>query len=178
MTTERLQLRPVTIEDLAQIHALHLLPATDKYNTQGIPKTIDDTRVIVTAWLSEQHETPAKRHTFFIENNEGEFVGLIGLKVGREKYREAELWYKLHQLQWDKGYATEAVNAILGFCFNGLRLHRLEAGCAAKNTASGKVLLKAGFTHEGTTRKKLPIRGEWQDGQDYAILEEDYQKNL
>jgi len=48
------------------------------------------------------------------------------------------------------------------------------AGCATENTASSKVLEKAGFLREALCRKKLPIRGEWVDNYEYAILEEDY----
>ena len=72
--------------------------------------------------------------------------------------------------------AYEALNKLLDFGFNDMRLHRIEAGCAVENIASSKVLEKVGMTKEGMKRKKLPIRGEWKDNYFYAILEEDFFK--
>ena len=161
-------------EDLDNIHTLHLMPEIDRYNTQGIPQSIEETEQIVAVWLEGESTTPPQRYTFVIEHKGGDFIGLIGVMIGKPKYRTAEIWYKLRLDKWNKGYATEAVRGILGFCFGDLSLHRVEAGCAAANTASAKVLEKAGMLREGVKRKALPIRGEWLDGYTYAILDEDW----
>ena len=58
--------------------------------------------------------------------------------------------------------------------FNTLGLHRIEAGAAVENTASHKVMEKAGMTREGMKRKNLPIRGEWKDAYFYSILEDEF----
>ena len=62
----------------------------------------------------------------------------------------------------------------MNFCFSELKLHRVEAGCATANIASIKVLKKCGMIKEAQRRKLLPIRGEWFDNFEYAILEEDF----
>ena len=51
---------------------------------------------------------------------------------------------------------------------------RIEAGAAVENTASHKVMEKAGMTREGMKRKNLPIRGEWKDAYFYSILEDEF----
>ena len=102
------------------------------------------------------------------------FIGLIGINMGKTNYKHAEIWYKIHPAQWRKGYATEAVKVVLHFCFTMLNLHRITAGCATENTASVKVLEKSGFIREGHHKKVLPIRGQWVDNFEYAILEEDF----
>jgi RimJ/RimL family protein N-acetyltransferase len=174
MVTTRISLRPIEINDLPTIHQLLSLPETDKYNTLGIPQTIYDTKKIVDGWLEEQRIFPIKKYVYYAENEKKEFVGTAGINIGNPKYRLAELWYKLHPLQWNKGYATEIVKSMIHYCFENLKLHRVEAGCAVDNIASIKVLLKAGMEHEGMKRKLLPIRSNWIDGNLYAILEEDY----
>lgn len=63
---------------------------------------------------------------------------------------------------------------VLDFYFNQLKLHRITAGCATENIASAKVIEKSGFLREAHGRKILPIRGQWFDNYEYAILEEDY----
>lgn len=65
---------------------------------------------------------------------------------------------------------------VLDFCFNQLKLHRITAGCVTENIASAKVLEKSGLLKEGHCRKILPIRGQWFDNDEYAILEEDFFK--
>ncbi len=46
---------------------------------------------------------------------------------------------------------------VLDFCFNDLKLHRIEAGCAVENIASYKVMEKVGMQKEGRCRKVLPL---------------------
>lgn len=174
LTSERLILRLVTENDLDKVHELHLLPETDRYNTLGIPESTSDTQIILKDWIAKGQLNPPERNTFYIQTRSGEFVGLLGLKIGKKNYRTAEVWYKLHPTMWNKGYATAAVERILKFCFEELNMHRVEAGCSKQNGASKKVLEKCGFTEEGLKRKILPIRGEWHDAYFFAILEEDY----
>jgi ribosomal-protein-alanine N-acetyltransferase len=171
LSTDRLHLRYITLGDLDQVHALHIIPETDTYNTQGIPDNIDESRAILQAWLGTLGKTA---HIFLIETKEHDFIGFTGMKLGKANYRNAELWYKLHINHWNKGYATEVVNELLRLGFEDLQLHRIDAGCAVENIASAKVMQKAGMLYEGRKRKVLPIRGEWVDGDTYAILEEDY----
>jgi len=172
--TPRLILTKVVAEDADAVHALHLLPETDQYNTLGIPENKAQTEKLVAEWIAANQESSPQKYTLRITDHNNLFVGLIGIKMGKPTYRIAEIWYKLHSSHWNKGYATEALNGVLEFCFNELELHRIEAGCAVENIASAKVLEKAGFLREGRHRKILPIRGQWHDNFSYAILEEDF----
>ncbi len=174
LETDRLKLRTISITDIGQVHALHSLPETDRYNTMGIPAEVAETEAIMQGWIQGEKEMPKQRYTFYIENREHDFVGVAGIIMGKPKYLSAELWYKMHPAFWNKGYATEVVLAFLRFGFGELKLHRMEAGCVTKNTASVKVLEKAGFKNEGLKRRKLPIRGEWYDGFDFGILAEEF----
>jgi RimJ/RimL family protein N-acetyltransferase len=160
------------MEDVDDVHHLHSLPQTDKYNTLGIPEHKIQTEKLVAEWLS-QMEAKTK-YIFVIENRQSEFAGVIGMNIGRTNFRSAEIWYKIDLNYWGKGFATDATKLLLAFGFNDLKLHRIEAGCATGNTASAKVLEKCGFIKEGMSRKILPIRGEWKDGYRFAILEEDW----
>ena len=173
--TSRLLIRDLSVSDLDNIHHLHSLPETDRFNTLGIPETILETQELLTEWLSHQNQDPRNSYIFSIElPGSREFLGLIALIRGKEKYRIAETWYKILPGHWGRGYATEALSGLLDFGFKKLKLHRIEAGCAVDNTASAQVLEKVGMVKEGRKRKKLPIRGEWQDNFFYAILEEDF----
>lgn len=168
--TERLYIRPISEHDIENVHHLHSLAETDEFNTLGIPKDIQETRKIVESWILENN----KRHTFAIElKKDHEFIGLIGINLGKEKYKNAEVWFKLDSKFWNKGYATESLKRIIAFGFNDLNLHRIEAGCAVANTGSIQVLEKVGMLREAHTRKLLPLKSGWSDNYGYAILSTD-----
>ncbi|RYY68533.1 MAG: N-acetyltransferase [Chitinophagaceae bacterium] len=175
--TDRLLICPLSIDYLNEVHQLHSSPEVDRYNTLGIPASIESTKSLMLEWLQAQEALPPTNYVFcikLIENNE--FAGLIGLKIGKPAYRTAELWYKIDPPHWRKGYASEAVAEILKFAFSKLKLHRVEAGCAVDNTSSIRVLEKAGMIAEGRKREILPVRGKWLDNFFYAMLESDYEK--
>tara|TARA_R110001592_G_scaffold86333_1_gene254741 strand:- start:210 stop:761 length:552 start_codon:yes stop_codon:yes gene_type:complete len=172
--TERIRLRLIDRSDLDSIHTLHSLPETDKFNALGIPNSIEETKAIIEPWIKENRSEEIKNYTFAIDDkSNGKFMGLFGLKIGHQKYKRAEVWYKIHSDYWKKGYATEALKAIIDFGFDALKLHRIEAGCAVENIGSIKVLEKSGMLREGRLRQILPLKSGWSDNFQYSILETD-----
>ena len=160
--------------DLEHIHELNSLPETDAFNTLGISANIDATKLIMQGWMEEYRTSPVKAYTFVIEHKERRtFVGMIGLRLGKPTYKIGEVWYKLHVREWGKGYATEALKRLIEYGFVNLLLHRIEAGCAAENIGSVRVLEKAGMKREGMRRKALPLKTGWADNYIYGILEDD-----
>jgi RimJ/RimL family protein N-acetyltransferase len=156
---------------------MNSLPEVDEYNTLGLPEHISITEGILRQWLADQQAEPRTNFVFGVMDSGGEdLVGMMGLRLGKLKYRIAEVWYKFFPEHWGKGYATECAGEVLRFGFNDLGLHRIEAGCAVENAGSIRVLEKSGFLREGRSRKILPIRGNWVDNYTYAILEEDFKK--
>jgi len=69
-----------------------------------------------------------------------------------------------------QGLMTDAVATLVRHAFDRLGFHRIEAACLPSNAASRRVLIKAGFTAEGTARKYLKINGEWQDHLLFAVI--------
>lgn len=172
--TERLLLRPVVAADLAAVHALNSMPETNRYNPSGIPENIMQSQFAVDGWVNENQKENGAGYYFAIELLESQaFIGLIALVLGKGKYRNAEVWYKLHSAHWGCGYATEAMSRLLVFAFEELKLHRIEAGCAVDNVASIRVLEKVGMTREARRRQLLPLQGGWSDNFEFAILETD-----
>jgi ribosomal-protein-alanine N-acetyltransferase len=171
LKTERLILRPISENDIENIHKLHCLDETDRFNTSGIPSNINETKNIVEKWIFENNLENNKSFTFAVElNEEKEFIGLIGINLGKEKYRNAEVWFKYDYNYWNRGFATESLKKIIKFGFQTLKLHRIEAGCAIENIGSISVLEKVGMLREAHTRKLLPLRTGWSDNYGYAIL--------
>ena len=165
-------MRPVTLDDTETIHQLYSIEEVDQYNTLGIPENIEVTILHVKDLVKSNQGEQPQAYTFVIEND-NQFDGLISLNLGRAKYKNAEVWFKLHPNFCSKGFATEALKKIISFGFNTLNLHRIEAGCAIENIGSYKVLEKVGMIREAHTRKLLPLKSGWADNYVYAILSTD-----
>lgn len=171
LQTDRLLLTFISLSDLDEIHLLHSLPETDKFNTLGLPENINQTEKIIKDWIEKNTNGQNRNFTFKVELMESKsFIGLISLNLGKPKFKNAEVWYKFHSGFWNKGYATEALNKIICFGFGELKLHRIEAGCAVENIGSIRTLEKVGMTVEGRKRKVLPLKDGWSDNFEYAIL--------
>jgi len=80
----------------------------------------------------------------------GEKMGVISVYFYRPEHRKAELGFWLLPQFWGKGYALEALHQIIRYWQQEKQLHRLEAFVETDNVASGKLLQRAGFQHEGT----------------------------
>ncbi|MEZ5987819.1 MAG: GNAT family protein [Planctomycetota bacterium] len=104
---------------------------------------------------------------------EDEAIGGIGLHRHGDVHRHtAELGYWLGRAHWGKGYASEAVAAILPHAFDTLALVRVEATCFEGNEASRRVLERNGFTCEGRTRMSVYKAGRFHDQWIYARIRE------
>lgn len=111
---------------------------------------------------------------FIVHKAEGTLLGSVTLSnVRRGVSQSAAVGYWIGLPHTNKGYMTDAVEALAKFGFGSLGLHRLEAACMPSNAASARVLEKAGFRPEGTARKFLKIDGVWQDHDLYARVSDD-----
>ena len=111
-------------------------------------------------------------YAFFIlrAGDEALAGGLTITNVRRGISQSATLGYWIGLPHIRRGYMTSAVNAALGFAFDELRLHRVEAACMPSNAASIRVLERCGFENEGRARSYLKIDGVWQDHLLFAQL--------
>ena len=71
------------------------------------------------------------------------------------------------------GLMSDAVRVAVGFAFDQLHLHRVEAGCVPTNEASRRLLARLAFQEEGFARKYLNINGRWHDHLLFAVLATD-----
>ena len=88
---------------------------------------------------------------------------------------QAELGWAMDPAQQGRGYATEAVRAVMAACFTELGLRRVSAGCFAANEASWRMMERLGMRREEHSRRTALHRsGEWMDGMNYGLLAEEW----
>ena len=101
-------------------------------------------------------------------------VGSIGVfRQGNIHRQTAELGYYIAEKYWGKGIMTEAVKQVCDYVFQKSDIIRIYGEPFAYNTASLRVLEKAGFQYEGTLRNNAVKNGKVLDMKMYAILKEE-----
>lgn len=141
LETERLILRAPAHDDVEAIVSL----VNDRRiaeNTARIPHpySLDDARSFLAAVNRQKGEA-----TFAIVHNAGP-IGMCGVEP---RGNAIEIGYWLGFPYWGRGYATEAVRAVIDHAFGPLGHAVLEAGARVNNPASRRVLEKCGFQWVG-----------------------------
>ena len=126
------------------------------------------TRKDAAHWMAYVRAGPPDTHFAIVV--EGEAAGSIGFVVQPDVHRlSAEIGYWLGEAYWGRGIATEALRAVTAFAFEAHGLVRLFAGVFAWNTASMRVLEKAGYVREGVLTQSAIKDGKIIDQVLYAI---------
>ena len=174
LATDRLQLRPVTMEDIEFIYTLFAAPETNLYSSYDNLKTIEEAKEMYETYLKPGFPTHFR---LLIELKDSKTpLGTLGLYLYSEKNRRAELGYDLAKEHWGKGYMTEAVSEVIRYGFTELGLNRIEATVDTRNTSSFRLLERVGFRREGLLRQRHYYRGSYQDELYYGLLKLDWKK--
>ncbi|MFN3727168.1 MAG: GNAT family N-acetyltransferase [Allosphingosinicella sp.] len=149
--TERLLLRPAWAEDAPALFTA--------IADEGIVRNLASAPW---PYLPEHAEAfvmrerdPRRPASLIFQRTDGapQLVGAIGIHDTPEG--DVELGYWIARPYWNRGFATEAGRAVIGFACNSLRLRRLVAGHFIDNPASGRVLRKLGFRPAGAVRSRF-----------------------
>ncbi|MET0873586.1 MAG: GNAT family N-acetyltransferase [Pseudolabrys sp.] len=142
LETKRLALRAARLEDAKAVAAL----ANDRRiaeNTARIPypyKLADAEQFI--AGANKKGEA-----AYLITLRDGTVIGACGLMFHYDDTPEIGYW--LGVPYWNKGYATEALHALIDYAFTDLTHDAVQAGARVTNPASRRVLEKCGFQWTG-----------------------------
>ena len=111
--------------------------------------------------------------TFFAVATPDEAIGAIGLTLNADVHRlTAEMGYWLAEPYWGRGIMTETARVFSDFAFETFGLVRIYAEPYEGNTASCRVLEKAGFALEGRMRRNVIKDGRILDQYLYAKIRE------
>ena len=142
--TERLLIRPFTVDDSEDLLAIWSDPANERFIGATPPESIDDLRAGIERgmpWGVWERET-------------GELVGDCGLFFD-DGHGAWELAYGFRRDRWGRGYATEAARACVRYGFDELGLDKIVADVDPANIASVRVLENCGFVPVGGEGAKL-----------------------
>jgi RimJ/RimL family protein N-acetyltransferase len=145
LRTVRLDLRPLAMGDAPRLAALaNDFDVVGMTGSMPYPYTLADAE----AFVRHAGDADPSREAMFVIELPGEGpIGTVGLDP--DGVLSIEVGYWLGRPYWDRGYATEALTAVLAWARDGWGRRCVTARHFADNPASGAVLIKAGFLYTG-----------------------------
>lgn len=166
--TPRLRLRPMRPSDVPALREWMPDPSIYTYWGKGPARADRDP-----ALLFEMPAKPAKSfHLGIEEKASGRVIGELWVYL-IEKDRMASVAIRIAPACQGKGYGTEALSAMTGFCFEHTELQRLWGEVDVRNIPSQRMLEKCGYTREGLIRQGRMVN-TWCDYYIYGMLAADY----
>lgn len=104
----------------------------------------------------------------------GTLVGVIGLHEINHMHRKTSLGYYLDKQFEGRGIMTQAVEALIKYCFDEIDLNRIEISAAANNEKSQAIPERLGFTREGMLRDNELLNGIYSSSYIYSLLKSEY----
>ena len=151
LETSRLALRRMSPDDAEFILELLNDPSfLRNIGDRGV-RTVDDARTYIRTGPMESYERFGFGLYLMELKDTREPIGICGL-LKRESLQDVDVGFALLPRFWSKGYAFEAVSAVLAYGRNTLGLKRIVAITSPDNVASINLLSKFGFRFEGMTR--------------------------
>lgn len=180
--TERLVLRPATLDDVDAIHGYRGLSGFTRYVTHGV---LSHAEVADRVQQRIDRGRPGAADPCLglaVEDARGRLVGdvMLMLEPARSIAGPAGAWegvigYGLHPDVHGRGFASEVAAALLSIGFADLGLRRIRAEAMTENVASNRVLERAGMRREATQQAAvLGKDGRWLDLNVWAILREEW----
>ena len=170
----RLSLRWLTDEDTAALFSIFSDAEVMRYWSSPPLTETEGARKL----LAHIHDCFRQRTLFqwgIARRTDDYVIGTCTLFHLDTQNRRAEIGYALGRQHWGQGYMQEALGALLGFSFDTLNLHRIEADVDPGNAASIKTLERMGFQREGYLRERWLVGGEIQDALFYGLLRREWQ---
>lgn len=148
--------------DCPKIHQMHSYGFTDIEHVESYIRV-----------LLKEYEAGKYRTLAVAGKESNRLTGLMTIDI-LSIFSRAEISYWIRQQDWNRGYATESVKAVVKYGFENLTLNRIQA--LTSNPVSERVLEKSGMTCEGTLRQYVGMKGVYWDCKMYSILRSDYDR--
>jgi RimJ/RimL family protein N-acetyltransferase len=142
LETKRLTLRAPRLEDAKMVAAL----ANDRRIAENAARIPYPYKLSDAETFIGQVNCAGGEAAFLVTLRDGTIVGTCGIA---QQEQMAELGYWLGTAYWGKGYATEALHAVIDYAFADLGHEALHARARVTNPASRRVLEKCGFQWTG-----------------------------
>lgn len=177
-STEQLHIRLLQPGDEPAIAAYRSDPHVARYVPWGPPCTEADAARLIARMHGRHWDAPGEGGMILgvALASGGPLIGEAMIKHEDGDPRQGVIGYALAREHHGKGYGAELVRGLIDRFFADEPAHRMTAWCDARNTASIRLLEKAGMRCEGEFRQGVFCKGEWVDERVYAMLREEWRR--
>jgi RimJ/RimL family protein N-acetyltransferase len=180
LETERLTLRQFTPDDVDNLVELDGDPEVMRYINGGRPTSREEIESReLPAFLEYYARSDGYGFWAAVEKATGDLIGWFHLRPRSDGAAyEPELGYRLRRSAWGKGYATEGSRALIEKAFTDLGARRVWAETMLVNTASHRVMEKAGLKYVRRFHADWPdkIEGDEEGDVEYALTRSEWEE--
>lgn len=167
--TRRLTLRALEKRDAPRIFEYRSQPDVSRFQSWGTDSP-DAIESHIHGLAALEPGTAGPWYQIGIILSSAKLIGDCGFRVLESEPRQAEIGIALAREFQQRGYATEALRALLHYLFVSLGMHRVFGSIDPNNLSSLKLLERVGMRQEAHFVKSLWFKGEWVDDVIFAIL--------
>ncbi|MBL7894153.1 MAG: GNAT family N-acetyltransferase [Bacteroidia bacterium] len=176
LTTSRLILRNVTLNDAPEMQFMRSDERVMRYIDKERAKSLKEAEEFILLINNLEKENNAVTWAICTPEN-SKLQGTICLWNFKKPHYRAEVGYALHPDLQGKGLMNEALNAVLNYGFNTIKLHSIEAIVNPANDASIGILKKNNFKQEAYFKENFYYNGKFLDSAVYSLLARDFKFN-
>ncbi len=173
LQTDRLLLRRMLESDTQQVFELRSDPQIMRYIPRPLAQDPDEALGHI-RMINEKIESGEGINWAITRKGDPTLLGIIGHYRIRPEHYRAEIGYMLHAAYQGQGIVSEAINAVVRYGFEQMKLHSIEAIIDPRNGASAAVLKKNGFVKEAHLRENEFYDGHFLDTVIYSLLARDF----
>lgn len=172
LSTSRLRLRPITDDDAVALHDCYGDPEVMSYWDLSPSRDLTQTASRVKQSLM----VDPVWHAIWavLPRDSDRAIGMVNYNHREPAAKRLEVGYALARPYWRRGYMTEAMRAFLGYCFEDLQSHRVEALVDQRNAESVQFTKGLGFREEGLLRERDRVAGCYRNLWMFALLEDEW----
>lgn len=170
--TERLTIRMLGRDDVTEFTRYRNIESVARFQDWPLPYTRDLAHELVDELEVLNGPTAGGWVQLAIDGGTG-IIGDVAVWLDDDT-TFAILGYTLAPEHQGRGFAQEAVGAVVDWLFRRRRVHRIVATIDPRNLASARVLERCGFEYVGTARRSAFVRDEWADDTRFSLLEDDW----
>lgn len=165
-------LRELTLSDAPSLLALLTTEEVSRFISPP-PTTLDGFEKFI-AWTHRQRAAGQYACFAVVPQGTDVAVGIFQVRSLESSFATAEWGFVIGSAYWGRGLFAEGAPLVLGFAFETLGVHRLEARASVENGRGNGALRKAGATLEGTLRQSFLKDGRHHDQHLWTILDSDW----
>src|SRR5699024_6805338 len=147
------------------------------YLTWQAHESIEVSKELLNTWIANYEKEDFYQWSI-VPKDLNQSIGTISIVQQNKLTKMVDVGYCIGRKWWGQGITTEALQRLIKFFFEEVKVNRIESRFDPGNPGSGKVMKKSGLRYEGRSRQS-----DWNNqgichASFYGILASDYFENM